>query len=58
MRHSLTGYDSCRLTHVVVFVLVLNGEGNLAHGAQLTEFPLLVSWVMAVVHNVSLLHLV
>lgn len=58
MRHSSMGYDPCRLTHVVVLVVVLNAEGNLTHSAQLTELPLLVGWIMAGVHNVSLSHLV
>lgn len=52
------GCDPCRLTHVVVLVLVLNAEGNLTHSAQLTELPLLVGWIMAGMHNVSLSHLV
>jgi hypothetical protein len=37
-----------RRTHVVVAVIVLEREGNFAHRAQLSEFPLLICWVVAV----------
>jgi hypothetical protein len=37
-----------RPTHVVVAVIVLETESNFPHRAQLSEFPLLICWVVAV----------